>query len=196
MKDDIYKSILSSFKEYFDALLGHCESEIEKIFLSNLFKYLLTRPDRFEISFIVDFIDIKERDNKYIPTASPNISMADDVGHLTGFRYTNRISNYRYDVFPQKVIRLPNPDNFLKKISYRLDFGIYKYTLTEPCELIKKYCIECDGFEYHNKIEDIKRDNQRSRDILFINGFTTIRFLGTEIYHHRDEDIGKIVMGL
>lgn len=63
---------------------------------------------------------------------------------------------------------------------YRVDFYIIvRYENQEP---INKYLvIECDGYEYHSTKEQIKKDNERQRE-LQKNGYEVIRFSGSEIY--------------
>ena len=62
---------------------------------------------------------------------------------------------------------------------YRIDILIY--VSYWDCE--KKFAIECDGHEFHQKTkQQVEKDNSRMRDLQEA-GYTVIRFSGTEIYH-------------
>lgn len=71
---------------------------------------------------------------------------------------------------------------------FRLDFGIILKDYKTD-RIIKKFCIECDGFEYHSTQEKIIRDNKRDRKLLDEGEFHTIRYLGKEINEMKNEDI-------
>ncbi len=81
-------------------------------------------------------------------------------------------------------------------IKYRLDFGIDKYTNEVPAKISKKYGIECDGYEYHSTKDQLIKDNKRSRNLLLLNGITTTRYLGTEIFNFTENDIGEFLWNL
>lgn len=64
------------------------------------------------------------------------------------------------------------------KPKYRLDFAIYA---SDAVTDKYKFAIECDGHEFHQKTKDqVEKDKQRER-FLQQNGWTVIRFTGTEI---------------
>ena len=71
---------------------------------------------------------------------------------------------------------------------FRLDFGIILKDYKTD-RIIKKFCIECDGFDYHSTQERIIRDNKRDRKLLDEGEFNTIRYLGKEINEMKNEDI-------
>lgn len=63
---------------------------------------------------------------------------------------------------------------------YRLDFAIWREG--KPWRI----AVECDGHNFHEKTkEQVARDKARERDLIF-EGWTVLRFSGTEI--HRDAD--------
>lgn len=62
---------------------------------------------------------------------------------------------------------------------FRLDFGVLLKNY-KTNKLIKQFCIECDGYEYHSSQERIIKDNERDL-ILSKNNIHPIRFLGKEI---------------
>lgn len=63
---------------------------------------------------------------------------------------------------------------------YRVDFLI---TVIYKNQEEKKYVIECDGYEFHQKTkQQVENDNKRQRN-LQKEGYEIIRFSGTEIYH-------------
>jgi hypothetical protein len=75
---------------------------------------------------------------------------------------------------------------------FRLDFGVLLKDYKTD-KIIKKFCIECDGFEYHSTQERIIRDNQRDRRLLDEGEIHTIRFLGKEINEMKNVDIDKLL---
>lgn len=75
---------------------------------------------------------------------------------------------------------------------FRLDFGVLLKDYKTD-KIIKKFCIECDGFEYHSTQERIIRDNQRDRRLLDEGEIHTIRFLGKEINEMKNEDLDKLL---
>lgn len=78
------------------------------------------------------------------------------------------------------------------KKTYRVDFLVSAMVNGKE----KKAVIECDGHEFHEKTkEQANRDRQRERD-LTKNGYTVVRFTGSEIYndiHRCIVDIKEII---
>ncbi len=80
----------------------------------------------------------------------------------------------------------------IKKKTYRLDFLI-EVTYKEKCF---KLVIECDGYEFHEKTkEQAIRDKSRDR-ILQINGYTVMRFTGSEIWNNPRKCSSEVLMTL
>lgn len=196
MKTQLTNSIQQTFEKSLQLVTNICESEIEKIFLLKVFDYILKRPDRYSFSFILKEIDTEEINGVEAIFAKANFQMPDNFGYLCGIQINNLIKSTFVEIFPQQNIEFPNPDNCLQNIKYRLDFGIYKYLISNPKEVVKKYCVECDGFEFHNTKGQIKKDNERARNLLFVHEYTTLRYLGTEIFNWDEREIGEFIWNL
>jgi hypothetical protein len=196
MKHQLTKSINKSFERSIQLITDICESEIEKIFLLKIIDHILKRPDRYSLSFILVETDTKTINGIEVTTSKANFQMPDDFGYLCGVRMNNFISQTFVEIFPQKQVEFENPDNILHTINYRLDFGVYKYNNIDPKTIIKKYCIECDGFEFHNTKEQLKKDNERMRNLLLRHNYTTLRYLGTEIHNWDDSGVGTFIWNL
>lgn len=66
---------------------------------------------------------------------------------------------------------------------YIADFVIYSAVVDNKTKkLSKPIIIECDGYEYHSKKEQMSRDYKRER-ALKLNGFDILRFTGSQIYN-------------
>jgi hypothetical protein len=100
------------------------------------------------------------------------------------------------EIIPQyKFIYKVEDENFGLPIinkEFRLDFGVLLKDYKTD-KIIKKFCIECDGFEYHSTQERIIRDNQRDRRLLDEGEIHTIRYLGKEINEMKNEEIDKLL---
>ena len=195
MKYQLTKSISKSFEKSIQLIIDICESEIEKIFLLKIINNILKRPDRYSLSFILVESETKIVNGIEV-VSKVNFQMPDSFGYLCGVRINNFISKTFVEIFPQKIVEFENPDNILHIMSYRLDFGIYKYNSIDPKTIIKKYCIECDGFEFHNTKEQIKKDNERVRNLLLQHSYTTLRYLGTEIHNWDENEVGRFIWNL
>lgn len=193
MKKKLEKSIYNSFEKYIKLLLEICESEIEKIFLLKIIDYILKWPDTFNLSFIIKESLTETIGGKNIITSKVNLQMPGDFGHLCGIKITY-FNDIIIEIFPQHAIEIEI--GYYEKFKYRLDFGIFKYDKTNLEKPIKKYCVECDGYEYHSTKENIKKDNKRARNILLSQDFATLRFLGTEIYNWDENDIGYFIFNI
>ena len=73
---------------------------------------------------------------------------------------------------------------------YRADFVLY---LHKNCEIIKKFVIELDGHDFHEKTkEQAKRDKEKDR-FLISEGFIVIRFTGSEIFNNCEEKVHEFL---
>lgn len=63
-------------------------------------------------------------------------------------------------------------------------------------KLIKKFCIECDGYEYHSSQEKISNDNSRDMLLITEGDFHTIRYLGTQINRMNTGEIDTLLDAL
>ncbi|MCE7864997.1 MAG: hypothetical protein DYG99_15780 [Bacteroidetes bacterium CHB5] len=196
MKDQLLNSIHKTFENSLGLVVNICESEIEKLFLLKIVDYAIKRPDRYSIGFILWETDTETVDGKDVITSPVNYQMPDDFGYLCGLRISNLFEQTYFEIFPQKKEEFGDPYEILRTIKYRLDFGVYKYSKHNSESPSKKYCIECDGFDYHNTKDQIKRDNERVRNLLMLKSFTTIRYLGTEIHNWTEDDVGLFINSL
>lgn len=196
MVNQLTNSIEKTFAKSIQLLKEICESEIEKIFLLKIIDHILKRPDRYRFGFIFEDTDTEIINGVEVITSKTNYQLPDGFGCLSGLKIDILIQKTQLEIFPQKKIEFYNPDNVLQTIKYRLDFGIYKYSVDKPNENIKNYCIECDGFDFHNTKNQLLKDNHRARNLLLKNGFTTIRYLGTEVYNLADSDVGRLLFNL
>jgi len=192
---------------YIKEYLKLCETEIEKIFLVNLFQYFFEEKfsletyhyEYLEPDFIAfdDFHPYFEYENEHTYHC-----------HLAGIVMTERkdksVLTLKLDKETNQIVptNLPNESEWTKEITlkkytfipqyklmvdennYRLDFAlIYEKFIND--ELIKevKIAIECDGHDFHSSKEQIRKDSIRSRKLMS-NGWRVIRYSGSEIYQN------------
>jgi very-short-patch-repair endonuclease len=99
---------------------------------------------------------------------------------LKGLQIEN--STLRYQILPQYSVSLADKQ-------FRLDFAILiEEKINEQFILRKKYCIECDGHDYHSSRSQIAGDNQRMR-LLTNDGWIVLRYSGSEIYNINQSSI-------
>ncbi len=196
MKEQLTNSIQQSFEKSIQLVLDICESEIEKIFILKILDYILKRPDGYSLGFVFKEPETEIINGEEVITSEVNFTMPDYFGYLCGFRINDLVKDIFFEIFPQKKESFFDSGEILKEVSYRLDFAIFKYSNFDSKEILKKYCIECDGFDFHNTKDQIKNDNNRIRNLLLRNGYTTIRYLGTEIYNWKESEIGLFIWNL
>jgi hypothetical protein len=184
------------FSQTLRQLTSLCESEIEKLFLLQIIQHVINRPHHFAFGFIVEIVppDILDDGTVVFPKEA-NYSLPDAPGILTGVRIINFFQSTLIEITPQKQFEIDLENSPYKK-TYRLDFELIKYSLSHPKHPLKKYCVECDGLEYHRSAEQIKRDNERARHLSGQGKYDTLRYLGTEIYNQTDSEIGGFLHGL
>ena len=78
---------------------------------------------------------------------------------------------------------------------YRVDFSLYinkkKQSLNKST--VEKFVIEIDGHDFHEKNkEQVKRDKEKDR-FLISEGYTVIRFTGSEIYNSCEEKVKEFL---
>jgi hypothetical protein len=195
MINQLQKSIQLSFEKSIKLIVEICESEIEKIFLLKIIDYVINRPDRYSIGFILKGSDTNMINGLEVVTSPANYQMPDDFGYLCGLRIIYLQDNKTIEIFPQLKVKFENPSNFSQPINYRIDFAIYKLE-GDSNTITRKYCVECDGFDFHNTKDQIKKDNERMRNLMLLNEISTIRYLGTEIYNWKDDNIGLFLFNL
>lgn len=71
----------------------------------------------------------------------------------------------------------------VENTEYIADFIIHSVKVDNKTKTLNKpIIIECDGFEYHSKKEQMSHDYKRERT-LKLNGFDMLRFTGSQIYN-------------
>jgi very-short-patch-repair endonuclease len=91
---------------------------------------------------------------------------------------------FYFDFVPQHEIQI-NEKNYIA------DFCCYSFVLDGSEWLMdKKIVIECDGYESHHTKEQRNRDAYREND-LKLNGYSVIRFTGSQIYNNPYECFEK-----
>jgi Protein of unknown function (DUF559) len=182
--EEVLDSIFATHRQILKTLVGLCDpkSEIEKLFLLKIYDYCYRRQDRCLISYLIDN-----------DTETPNISFPDLWGFLSGVKLVDTYFNIAIEILPQYEPFTPNEiEAYEIERAYRLDFAFMVYSVTTP-QNIRRFCIECDGFEYHRTSDQLKSDHARSRQ-LNIKGYQTLRFLGTEIFNLTDNGVGRFLM--
>jgi very-short-patch-repair endonuclease len=104
--------------------------------------------------------------------------------------------NEFYNLMPELVDELqekyPDKDivNFgCIQIEHQVSIGIYKVDFL--CE--EKFIVEIDGYEYHKTKEQRQYDYERER-YFQKQGYTVIRFTGTEVYLHTKNCIEDLIL--
>ncbi len=174
-----------------------CESPIEEELLLKIIEYVsinsITDQSQFiqnyKLSINSDFVDnngvwwdlerpIEEFNDKYFIRIYNN-----------GYEKRNKEYDKYIDIKPQHKIFYFGDNDSINKKYFILDFGVFLYENNSD-KLIRTFCIECDGYEFHSKKEHIIKDNSRSRKLLDLeNDFTTIRYLGSEIKKMNDDGV-------
>lgn len=194
---------LNIVSDFIDDLLKLCESEIERMFMSNLIFYLF--KSKFELRPSIyytgsedhnwnfkDFERIIDEEGPPLEDNEREILLAQGYQYYYGSQHflvkTTGIAFYdepylihtpdrytSYKVFPQYIV------NYEKK--YRIDFAILCTHYSDKKKYKEsKIAIECDGFDFHSSKEDLKRDTSRNRE-LTLNGWKVYRFSGSEVYN-------------
>jgi very-short-patch-repair endonuclease len=158
----------SELENNINKVIELCESPIEERLLYKIIEYVLedtltTTLHKTERWFRLSFL-YKEIDG-YITNTIKGVRI-----DYSGYNEKN-LTRY-IEIIPQYKIQTNKGD-------YRLDFGVFLKFFNSD-KLIKNFCLECDGYMYHNRREQIMRDNQRDL-VLISNNFQTIRLLGSQI---------------
>lgn len=95
--------------------------------------------------------------------------------------YEKEFSRY-IEIKPQHKFYYEDIGNYPNTTNryFLLDFGVFLKDYKTD-KLIKKFCIECDGYKYHSEQEKRIQDNQRTLKLLSEGDYHTLRFLGREI---------------
>ena len=176
MLSHYYSELEKNIQETIDL----CESPIEEKLLLNIIEYVLidstiTTLHQIERWFRLSFLYDKR--NEVLTDKIIGIRI-----DYSGY-YQKNLTRY-IEIIPQYIINT-------NRGGYRLDFGVFLKSF-ESDKLLKKFCVECDGYEFHNEREQIIRDNQRDF-VLMSNDFQTIRYLGREINKISGEEISNLL---
>lgn len=148
------------------------------------YKLTILRDFNIDINDNVKYQDIEYMEYKYLGIR------IDYSGYYEKefTRYIEIKPQYKFNYkVEDETLGLPIIDKEL-----RLDFIIFlKEYKTE--KIIKKFCIECDGYEYHSSQERIIRDNQRDLTLLNEGEIHTIRLLGKQITELKSKDIDELL---
>lgn len=192
----ILQEIIKDANERISYLLSLCESQIEQLFLINAYCYFLKGSYNFyNVSLICDIAKTNFDPITKLGKVLSFFHFVDDDGNPTqvkGFEVTG--GNFSYKFFPQFRIETP-------ECEFRLDVAvIYEYTFldgpTKGQTLIRKFGVECDGFEFHSTKDQQTNDNKRTRKLMEL-GWTILRYSGQEIHRMKsNRDFASILMTL
>jgi hypothetical protein len=191
----------TKLKDKIEKVIELCESPIEEKLLLKITEYVLVNSiedhsqiiQNYQLCIGSDFVD---KNGEWWDLERP-IEEFNDKYFIRIFNsgYNNRSKVYdRYiDIKPQHKIFYFEDNNSINKKYYILDFGVFLYE-TKTDKLVRNFCIECDGYEFHSKKEHIIKDNTRSRKLLVKeNDYTTLRYLGREINEINDDGILELL---
>lgn len=114
--------------------------------------------------------------------------LKEELVNLTPIEQILAISTIYYDKMsvdePKIKLNIKYQEHIkIDKSEYIADFAIYSVKTKNKTQKLKKpLIIECDGFEYHSKKEQMTHDYKRERT-LKLNGFDILRFTGSQIYN-------------
>jgi hypothetical protein len=215
----VCQRIWNTYEEDINGLLEITESPIEALFLLNLYEHFFfvfhakmvgQKIDKLEILYEIHYeaelqrpfeadISVTQLLNKgfkymdvgynsyYIKYSGVEVTgsslLVPNVGKGKTVLSSKRQS---IKVIPQYLLTIGDH-------SFRLDFALLLYeAVDENTRLTHKICLECDGHEYHSTKEAIKRDNKRAR-LLATEGWTVLRYSGSEIYETSGENFENIM---
>jgi hypothetical protein len=148
------------------------------------YKLTILRDNNFGKNFEKKYSDIDWMDYKYLGIR------IDYSGYYEKefTRYIEIKPQYKFNYkVEDETLGIPIIDKEL-----RLDFMIFLKEY-KTNKIIKKFCIECDGYEYHSSQERIIRDNQRDLILLNEGEIHTIRLLGKQIIELKFKDIDELL---
>ena len=189
-----------------------CESPIEIELLLKIIDYVLVNSISsvssdeeyycYNLTFLYDCNLILERigenNTSNIELRDPDKEVLESV--FRGIRidysgyYEKEFTRY-IEILPQKKFYYTEDDEVyglpIVKKEFRLDFGVFLKNYKTD-EVIKKFCIECDGYEYHSQQDRMIRDNERTRKLI-TEDYHTIRYLGKVINNMKSDGIKNLL---
>lgn len=154
-------------------------NEIEKKYYYGLLNYIKTNPlitsieyhsrGKYKINFYEEsddtpIIDINTEPEEYFDF---QIRLIDDCVNIP-------------EELSDITLSVTRPNKNYEISGYKPDFLI---EITSCLNEIMKFAIEIDGYEWHEKTKEQAANDRRKDRIYLKNGYTPIRFLGTEVYH-------------
>ncbi|WP_297511693.1 hypothetical protein [Flavobacterium sp.] len=198
----------SKLENKINEVIELCESPIEKQFLLKIIEYVLINSvndmsvfsQNYKLTFSYDKLNNKgdflfddegnyQSDNDFNSSFKYRFEKKYLIIYYSGFGF-NKYTKF-IKIKPQHKVHYLEQEDTTKKKHFILDFGIFLFNKTK---LVRTFCIECDGYEFHSTKEHLTKDNKRSRKLLEKeNDFTTIRFIGREINEMGDEVILELL---
>lgn len=184
---------MENFEEQLHLFYEICDSPIEIELIERIVYFTLLNKEFYNISFIkkkVVYQKVLEDKPQFI-----NYDKSND--RLSGIKieFKDEFNSKYIEILPQLEVNYlfwGNNDLNLDYKKYRLDFGVFLFD--NPSQtLIRKFDIECDGFEFHSSKEKMINDNNRTHDLLNNFGFYTLRFLGTQIMNIKHFQVDKLL---
>jgi very-short-patch-repair endonuclease len=166
------KNITQEFEARLNSLIDICESPIEEYFLVNICDYFYSQSlMSLRFDFLVRSIDDPyDKTTKIFKRFNYQERGINVFGLIYGVKIDIGVAIYK--IIPQ-----------FQHNNYRLDFAIF---IDKP-DLKMKFCIECDGHDFHKTKDQNQKDSERTR-ALVKDGWTTLRYTGTELFKW---DVGK-----
>jgi hypothetical protein len=203
----------NKLNENIEKTIELCESPIEIEMLLKIIDYVLINSINYNPSIDDDFcynlsfiheinfskIRIYEGNKSEVELKDPEKDGLELIYHgiridYSGF-YEKEFNRY-IEIIPQKKFNYYVDDETygipIVQKEFRLDFGVFLKDYKTD-EVIKKFCIECDGYEYHSKQDRMIRDNERTRKLLTEGNYHTIRYLGREINEMKSKEIKSLL---
>lgn len=203
----------SELEKRIDEVIKLCKSPIEKELLHKIIDYALTNSiiykssdydcNCYNLSFISEMncigVKVININSSYVKLKDQSKGELDLVFRGIRINYSgyNEKEFSRYiEIIPQKKFFYQVEDERygISTIdrTFFLDFGVFLKDYKTD-KLIKKFCIECDGFEYHSKMEQIIRDNERELKLTKEGNYHTLRYLGKQIKNMKLEEIETLM---
>ena len=186
---NLHTEILEEFQRRNDVLLSLCESPIEKLFLLQILQYYYDQSvETYSFTYIVDNVEtIRNPKNSKEQILESHVNFMEKGGCFFLFMKGIQIENstLKYQILPQYILQLDER-------TLRLDFAILVEERKKG-QIISsfKFCIECEGHDYHSTKSQITKDNERMR-ILIKYGWTVLRYSGSEIFKSEKSSIEEL----
>ena len=208
LKNSIINHRLNSFEYKLNEVSSICESEIEHLFFLEFFNYFQnfdrTTYDEglyADIDFILDEVALDDPGVNETKKIELTNKVTKQLYKKEGFFYYKYIGfkvrknsteginvddslkcyqpfYFQFEIIPQYEVE--NEDG--KK---RIDIALIANKLEVSSDIIietKKIALECDGFDYHSKPEQYRKDKERERHLKSMGWTDVLRYSGSEIY--------------